>query len=113
MLAAIELNVTNIGLFAGLAIFFTLIGYMSRSSKSASLKKKVNELENEILICHAEILQLQREKIELMKSMSEPTIPVISIAASKDEKNTEKLPDVASRKKLLGSQPAIKQQSGG
>jgi len=113
MLAAIELNVTNIALFAGLAIFFTLIGYISRSSKSASLKKKVNELENEILICHAEILQLQREKIELMKTMSEPTIPVISIAASKEEKNTEKLPDVASRKKLLGSQPTIKQQSGG
>jgi len=113
MLAAIELNITNISLFAGLAVFFTLVGYISRSTKSVSLRKKVNELEKEMLICHAEILQLQREKIELLKSMSEPTIPVISIAASKDEKNSEKLPDVAARKKLLGSQPAIKHQSGG
>ncbi len=113
MLAVIELNVTNIFLFAGLAICFTLVGYISRSSKSVSLKKKVNELEREMLICHAEILQLQREKIDLMKAMGEPTIPVISIAASKDEKNSEKLPDVAARKKLLGSQSAIKHQSGG
>jgi len=113
MLAVIELNFTNIFLFAGLAVLFTLIGYISRSTKSASLKKKVNELEREMLICHAEILQLQREKIEILKTISEPSIPVISIAASKDEKNTDKLPDAAARKKLLGSQPAIKQQTGG
>ncbi len=113
MLAAIELNVTNISLFAGLAAFFTLIGFLSRSRLNVSLKKKVVELEREMLICHAEILQLHKEKIELLKSMSEPTIPVISITASKDEKNTDKLPDAATRKKLLSSQPAIKQQSGG
>ncbi len=113
MLASIELNVTNLFLFAGFAVFFTVIGYISRTSKSASLKKKVNELESEMLTCHAEILQLQREKIELLKTMSESSIPVISIAAPKDEKNTEKLPDVAARKKLLSPQPSIKQQSGG
>ena len=113
MLAVIEVNFTNISLFAGLAAVFTLIGYISRSSKSGTLRKKVNELEREMLVCHAEILQLQREKIELMKTMSEPSIPVISITASKDEKNSEKLPDVGARKKLLGSQPAIKHQSGG
>src|SRR4249919_3248151 len=112
MLASIELNVTNISLFAGMAALFTLIGYMSRTSKTASLKRKVNELESEILASHAEILHLQREKIDLLKTMSESSIPVISIAASKDEKNPEKLPDVAARKKLLGTQPSIKHQSG-
>ena len=113
MLASIELNVTNLFLFAGFAAFCVLIGYISRTSKSASLRKKVSELENEILASHAEILQLQREKIELLKTMSESSIPVISIAASKDEKNTEKLPDAATRKKLLGTQPVIKHQSAG
>jgi hypothetical protein len=86
MLASIELNVTNLFLFAGFAAFCVLIGYISRTSRSASLRKKVSELENEILTSHAEILQLQREKIELLKTMSESSIPVISIAASKDEK---------------------------
>ena len=112
MLAVIEVNV-NIFLLAGLTIFSVIIGYIFRGNQGNSLKRKINELENEILSSHAEILQLQKEKIDLLKTISEPSIPVISITAAKEELANEKLPDASARKKLLGSHPAIKQQSGG
>jgi len=112
LVAAIDVN-ANLILLAGTSVFFTIIGFIYGRRQRGSLKKKLSDLEREMLDCHAEILQLQKEKIDLLKSLSEPSIPVISITASKEEKNIEKLPDVVSRKKLLGQQPAIKQQSGG
>lgn len=112
LIAAIEVNV-SVFLLAGIAVFFAIIGFLIRGSKSESMKKKIDELEREILESHSEILQLQKEKIDLLKSISEPSIPVISITASKEEKTKEMLPDVANRKKLLGSQPSVKQQQLG
>ena len=112
LVAAIEVN-ANLILLAGTSVFFTIIGFIYGRRQRESLKEKLSDLEREMLDSHSEILQLQKEKIDLLKSLSEPSIPVISITASKEEKNIEKLPDVASRKKLLGQQPVIKQQSGG
>lgn len=103
----------NIFIVAGIAIVSAFIGFVIRANKQAGLTKKITDLENEMLASHAEILQLQKERIDLLKSISQPSIPVIPISAGKEEKVTEKLPDVASRKKLLGAQaPPVKQQSG-
>lgn len=103
----------NIFIVAGIAILSAFVGFVIRLNKQAGLSKKITELENEILLSHAEILQLQKERIDLLKSISQPSIPVIPISGGKDEKVAEKLPDVASRKKLLGVQNSpVKQQSG-
>lgn len=110
---AMVMNV-NIFLVAGLVILSGIMGFALRGAKISSLKKKLSELENEMLLSHADILQLQKEKILLMKEMSQPVSPVIPITGAKDEKNGEKLPDVSGRKKLLNPQqtPSVKQQSG-
>jgi len=103
----------NVFIIAGLLASSFVVGYLLRSSRIASLKNRVTELEKEVLSSHAEILQLQREKIELMQSMNVPPIPVIPLNPTKEEKSPEVNPDVTARKKLLGKPtPNIKQQSG-
>lgn len=84
---AIDLSL-NIFLVAGLVISSVILGYFLGAMKKASLQTKVGELEKEMLNSHAEILQLQRDKIDLIKSVTEPSgIPVIPINA-KDEKGS-------------------------
>jgi hypothetical protein len=82
------------------------VGFVFRSSQISSFKKKINELEKEMLSSHSEILQLQREKIELLQKFQTPTIPVIPIKSAKEEKAADSFTDISLRKKLLGSQPA-------
>jgi hypothetical protein len=106
---ALFVNV-NLFLASGLVFLAALTGFALRGKQLTSLKKKVSELENEMLANHAEILQLQKEKIDILKSITEPSIPVIPINAALDDK-MEKMPDGSVRKKLLSS-PPIKQQSG-
>ena len=104
----------NVFIIAGLLALSFIIGFLLRGGRITSLKGKLAELEKEVLSSHAEILQVQREKIELMQSMNIPPIPVIPLNASKEEKSAEVNPDVAARKKLLGKPSTnIKQQSGG
>ena len=103
----------NVFIIAGLLASSFIIGFLLRGSRVVSLRNKVAELEKEILTSHAEILQVQREKIELMQSLNIPPIPVIPLNPSKEEKSAEVNPDVSARKKLLGKPtPGIKQQSG-
>ena len=102
----------NIFLIAALILAAMVLGYLFRANQLKSLNNKIADLEKEILASHAEILQLQRDKIDLIKTINEPGIPVISMSNNKEEKNTERLPDTASRIKLLGAIPAVKKQSG-
>ena len=100
----IDLNL-NIFLVAGLVISTGILGYVLGTMKKASLQSKVGELEKEMLNIHSEILQLQRDKIDLIKSIAEPPgIPVISINA-KDEKGLalDKNQDAALRKKVVNA----------
>jgi hypothetical protein len=102
----------NFYLVIGLMAISALIGHAIRSSQLHKLKKRVEELEKEMLANHAEILQVQKEKIDLLKMMEQPAIPVIPLNTSKDEKAADKLPDVATRKKMLGlAEQQIKRQS--
>lgn len=101
----------NIFAAAGLVVVAAVVSFLVRASQVSSLKGKVQDLEKEMLSCHAEILQLQKEKIDLLKSISEPSIPVIPINAPKED-SASKLPDVGNRKKLLGGNSPVKQQSG-
>ena len=67
----------NVFIIAGLLASSFIIGFLLRGSRVVSLRNKVAELEKEILTSHAEILQVQREKIELMQSLNIPPISLI------------------------------------
>jgi hypothetical protein len=100
-----EVNL-NVFIIIGVVAVAGFVGFLFRSSQIGGLKKKVNELEKEMLSSHAEILQLQKEKIELLQKFQTPTIPVIPLKAAKEEKAADSFTDISLRKKLLGSQPA-------
>lgn len=102
----------NLFVIAALMILSAFLGYILRSRQIEKQKNRVEELEKEMLANHAEILQIQREKIDLLKMIEQPAIPVIPLNTSKDEKAADKLPDVAARKKMLGlAEQQIKRQS--
>lgn len=84
-------------------MLFALAGYLLRGNHLRKLNRRVQELESEMLQNHAEILGLQRENTELMNRLKNPAVPVIPITGSGKENNSENLPDVSARKKLLGN----------
>lgn len=92
----------NAFLFGGLILLSFLTGFMVRVGQLKSLKKKVLELENEMLSNHADILDLQKEKVALEQRLKEFHIPVIPITG-KDDSNNPKVPDLAKRKMQTGS----------
>ncbi|MGB8193899.1 MAG: hypothetical protein WCF67_18345 [Chitinophagaceae bacterium] len=79
-----------------------IVGYAFRSIRINKLNRRVQELEREMLQNHAEILALQKENTDLLDKLNNPSVPVIPITGSAKE-NTENLPDVSARKKLLGT----------
>lgn len=78
-------------ILAGLLLSAFAGGYLLRSGKLRSSRKKILELEKEMLRNHAAILELQKEKVALVKEkvslvgqMNESRIPVIPIKAEKE-----------------------------
>jgi hypothetical protein len=51
---------------AALVVVF-IVGYLFRSRQLTSLQKKIHELEREMLNNHAEILELEKQKAELIR----------------------------------------------
>jgi len=101
-----EVNL-NVFIIVGIVAIAGFVGFLFRSGQINGLNKKVDELEKEMLSSHAEILQLQREKIELLQKFQTPSIPVIPLKTAKEEKTAESFTNISLRKKLLGSQPAV------
>jgi cell division protein FtsB len=67
-----------------------VIGFLFRSSQLKKQKKRVSELEKEMMASHAEILELQQERLTLEKQLKGASnIPVIPIS-SKEEKKSDK-----------------------
>jgi len=95
----------NIYLFGGLLVVTFVLGFLLRASQVKLLKKKVLDLENEMLSNHADILDLQREKSCIEQKMKELHIPVIPITSNKEEGNASKAQEMSMRK--------IPQQAGG
>lgn len=74
----ITLNVYIFLLIIGLAV---VLGYLPRSRQLAKKKRKIMQLEQEMVEAHAEVLENQREYCELesrMKEIDNPN-PVISM----------------------------------
>lgn len=85
-------------LYPGIFVVALLTGYLLKTGKIKSYRKKINHLEQEMLRNHAEILKLQKEKIELLKQLETPSIPVISIKSAKEER-TAAVADAAGTKR--------------
>ena len=92
----IQLNI-NVFLLAGIVAGTGLLGFIFRSQQIASLRRKVIELENEMLSNHSEILELQRENASLEQQLKQLHIPVISMKSTREDKISD-AHDLASKK---------------
>ncbi|MEP7259167.1 MAG: hypothetical protein ABI687_12270, partial [Flavitalea sp.] len=64
-------------------------GFFLRSAQLKDFRKKILDLEKEMLSNHSEILELQKEKGYLIKQMKESKIPVIPMSSSKEEEDDD------------------------
>ena len=62
-----------------------VLGYIIRSSQVKWARRRIIELEKEMLHNHAEILELLKERASLLRQMKESKIPVIPIKSARDE----------------------------
>ena len=93
----------NIFLLGGIVLVAAFIGFSFRSSQLSKYRKRISELERDILSNYADILDLQKDKADLEQRLKEtsdiPVIPINTIPT--EEKKGDKLQDVTMRKKLL------------
>lgn len=89
---AIEITL-NILPLSGLLLLAFAIGFFIRGGQLTSLKKKIIELEKEMLSNHADILELQREKAHFLRQIKESKIPVIPMNTSKEETDKQQYSD--------------------
>ena len=68
-----------------------LIGYILQAKGQRSMKRRLREMERDMLNDHAEILKLHQEKVTLQQQLKESRIPVITMNASKETKTDETL----------------------
>jgi len=87
----------DVFVLSGIVLGFFALGFMIRKKQIKGLKKKIFELEKEMLNNHADILELQRSKALLEQNLQASKIPVIPLNPAKDE-GGDKLSDKALRK---------------
>lgn len=80
---ALEVTI-SVFVILGSVLVSLAIGFFLRSDQLNSLRRKIVELEKEMLTNHASILDLQKERAYLEKKLKESQIPVIPMK-SKDE----------------------------
>lgn len=89
----------DVPFLAGIIVIAFVAGFLLRSAQLKKQKKRIFELEKEMMASHAEILELQKEKLELEgKLKGTSNIPVIPITV-KEEKKSDKLQDKSAGKK--------------
>jgi len=79
----------NLFLLGGALAFAFFLGLIVRSRDLAKSRKKVVSLETEMVSNHAEILNLQKEKVDLERKLKSLSIPVIPLSVQKEEKIAE------------------------
>lgn len=77
----------NLFLLGGALMIAFFCGLMLRSRELAKSKRKISSLETEMVSNHAEILNLQKENVELEKKLKSLSIPVITM--SKEDKEAK------------------------
>ena len=89
----------DVSMLVGIIAIAFSAGFLMRGSRLNKLKGRVSELETEMMASHAEILELQRDRLMLEEKLKgSSNIPVIPINA-KEEKKSEKLQDKSISKK--------------
>lgn len=92
----------NVFLLVGAVVVAFLFGFMLRSRELAKSKRKVSSLETEMVSNHAEILNLQKENVELERKLKSLSIPVIPM--TKEDKNAE-------AKRIASQSPSVQKHS--
>ena len=88
----IKLSV-EVSMLVGLIMVAFVTGFLFRSAQIGNFREKVSDLEKEMMASHAEILELQRDKLTLEEKLKgSSNIPVIPIS-SKEEKKADKKQD--------------------
>jgi hypothetical protein len=89
----------DVSMLVGIVAIAFVVGFFMRGTQLRKLKGRVNELEKEMMASHAEILELQRDRLMLEEKLKgSSNIPVIPINA-KEEKKSDKLQDKSISKK--------------
>ena len=96
---------TNVFVFAAIALVAAFAGFIVRAGQLSRSRLRVMTLEREIIINHAEILELQKDFIalELKIYSASEVIKMNNVPATAGD---EKLPDISLRKKLLAKENA-------
>ena len=95
----------NIYLLAFIVLLSVLAGFIFRSKRVLKYRGKIQEMEREILNNCEQILDLERENLDMECRMQDITSPVIPMKApvKHDElRIVKKVPDISLRKELLG-----------
>lgn len=74
-----------------LVVASAILGFFVRSKSISSLKKKLSELENEMLRSHSDILELQKQNSELGRKLNESQSPVIPMKGTKEDKGSQSI----------------------
>lgn len=77
----IDINIFVLAILIALAFF---AGFILRSGKTRALRQRVHDLEKEMLNSDARILELEKEKADLLRTLEESKIPVIPLKSKKE-----------------------------
>jgi ABC-type siderophore export system fused ATPase/permease subunit len=104
----LSLNVFILGMIVVVAAF---LGYSVRSRQLAKSRVRIADLEEEMLNNYAEILELQKDYLNMESKLRDFQIPVIPIktVVKETQEESQKFPDISLRKKLLDKNSQIKQ----
>jgi cell division protein FtsL len=93
----------NIYLLAFILVLSVVVGFGIRAKVILKYRKKIEELEREILNHCSHILELERETLQMENKIQDIKIPVITMKTpgKEAEPTTPKVPDISLRKQLL------------
>jgi hypothetical protein len=90
-----------IGITIASIILGALVGYSFRRYKISKAFSQHDELEREILQSHSEILQLQKDNLELLKIVDELKTSLNGQGKNTSSESSQSVVDISSHKKLF------------
>jgi len=105
----VTLNIYLLAFILGLSV---LVGFAFRAGMASKYRRKIEELQREILSNYSHILDLERETQTMENKIQDIKSPVITMKTPNKEVevSSKKVPDISLRKQLL-SKKNIEQQS--
>jgi|SRR5579871_2503248 len=88
-------------MIVGAAAVSAFAGYSFRKYKIKRTASRIEELEREVLQSHSEILQLQKENIDILKIVDELKESLANKKDGEHEEISQPVVDISSRKKVF------------